>query len=286
MSYWDSLQHHTVLDDLWLSHPRVRERINIRVSGEPGTWTTTWLKNRLQPLLPLERTVSIGCGVGNLERDLIRQGIASQVTGVDVSEPCIQKAVELAREAGFTSQITYECRDAHEWLREASDLAAVFFHGSLHHLDHLDELMRLARRSLRPGGFLFLDEYVGRSRDEWRFRDLLLHNVVYYLLPKSVRRVRRIPAPINHYDPTEAIRSSQIERAVAAHFDVLERRDYGGNLLSVIYGHLWRPSQGSDPADFEKAVAFLLAVEDFLLRHPRLTRSRSYCTVILAQPRA
>ena len=123
MSYWDSLEHHTVLDDMWMSHPRVRERINIRVSGEPGTWTTTWLKNRLQPLLPLGRSVSIGCGVGNLERDLIRQGIVSEVTGIDVSEPCLQKALELAREAGYTSQITYECRDAHDWLRDASDLA-------------------------------------------------------------------------------------------------------------------------------------------------------------------
>jgi 2-polyprenyl-3-methyl-5-hydroxy-6-metoxy-1,4-benzoquinol methylase len=229
--------------------------------------------------------VSIGCGVGNLERDLIRQGIVSEVTGIDVSETCIQKAVELAGEAGYLSQITYECRDAHEWLRGASDLAAVFFHGSLHHLDHLDELLGLARRSLRPDGFLFLDEYVGRSRDEWRLRDLLLHNILYYLLPKSVRRVGRIRAPINYYDPTEAIRSSQIEGAVEAHFEVLERRDYGGNLLSIIYGNLLRPSQGSDPAEFEESVAFLLDVEDVLLRHPRLTRSQSYCTVILAQPR-
>jgi SAM-dependent methyltransferase len=287
LTYWDSIERHTVLDDLWMSHPRVRERINLRVSGDPGTWTTTWMKSRLQPLLPLGRAVSIGCGVGGFERDMVRQGIVSSITGLDLSETCIRKAVELAREAGYGSQIHYESRDAREWLRTASDLDAVFFHASLHHLDRLDELMGLVRRSLRPGGVLFLDEYVGPSRHEWRLRDLVLHNALYYLLPKSVRRVGRIRAPINHEDPTEAVCSSEIERAVAAHFDIRERRDYGGNLLWILYPNLRRPNQtpGSVPEDFEEAVGFLLDAEDVLLRHPRLTRSRSHFTVILAQPR-
>jgi hypothetical protein len=100
-----------------------------------------------------------------------------------------------------------------------------------------------------------------------------------------VRRVGRIRAPLNREDPTEAIRSSQIERAVAAAFEIRERREYGGNLLSIIYPNLRRPSQGSDPADFEESVVFLLDVEDVLLRHPRLTRSQPYSVVILAQPR-
>jgi hypothetical protein len=74
-------------------------------------------------------------------------------------------------------------------------------------------------------------------------------------------------------------------QTLEAGFEILERRDYGGNLLWILYPNLRRPSQGADPADFEKAVSFLLDVEDVLLAHPRLTRTRSHFTVILARPR-
>ena len=285
MSYWDSLGHHIDLDDLWMSHPRVRERINRRVSGDPTVWPTTWMKGRLLDRLPLRRAVSLGCGIGNFERDMVRQEIVDEIVGLDVSPLCIEKAVELAREAGYQSRITYECGDAREWLRTARDLDAVFFHASLHHLDRLPELMGLIQASLRPGGILYIDEYIGPANHEWRVRDLLLHNTLYYLLPKSVRRVGRIRAPINADDPTEGVESSGIVPAIEAGFEILERRDYGGNLLWILYPNLRRPSQGADPVEFEEAVSFLLDVEDVLLAHPRLTRTRSHFTVILARPR-
>jgi SAM-dependent methyltransferase len=286
MTYWDSLDHHMVLDDLWMSHPRVRERINRRVSGDPAVWPTTWMKQRLLGRLPLHRAASLGCGIGNFERDMVRQDIVDEIVGLDISPHCIEKAVGLAREAGYPSRITYECRDAREWLRTARDLDAVFFHASLHHLDRLPELMGLIRESLRPDGILYIDEYIGPANHEWRVRDLLLHNILYYLLPRSVRRVGRIRAPINREDPTEGVESSGIVQAVEAAFEILERRDYGGNLLWILYPNLRRPSQGADPAEHEEAVSFLLDVEDLLLAHPRLTRTRSHFTVILARPRA
>lgn len=287
MDYWDSLDRHTVLDDMWMSHPHVRERINLRVSGDSGVWPTTWLRDRLRDRLPLRRAVSIGCGIGNFERDLVRKEIVEQVVGLDLSPNCIRKAVELARDAGLDSRISYECRDAREWLRTARDLDAVFFHASLHHFDRLEELLGLVRDSLRPEGILYLDEYIGPARDEWRARDLLLHNVLYYLLPRSVRRVGRIRAPINREDPTEAVRSSGIVPALETGFEVLERRDYGGNLLAILYANLRRPDHtpGSPPRDFEEAIEFLLDVEDVLLKHPRVARAGSHHSVILARPR-
>lgn len=285
MSYWDSIDRHTVLDDLWLSHPRVRERLNRRIAGDPAVWPTTWLKERLRGRLPLHRAASLGCGIGNFERDLVSQGIVEEIVGLDLSPTCIETAVGLAREAGAETRISYECRDGRDWLRTARDLDAIFFHASLHHFDRLPELMELVRASLKPGGILYIDEYVGPANNEWRLRDLLLHNVLYYLLPRSVRRVGRIRAPINDEDPTEGVESSRIVPVLEESFEILERRDYGGNLLWILYPNLRRPSQGADPGDFEKAVAFLLDAEDLLLAHPRLTRTRSHFTVILARPR-
>jgi hypothetical protein len=96
-----------------------------------------------------------------------------------------------------------------------------------------------------------------------------------------------IRAPINRQDPTEAINSSQILDSVEKHFDILERRDYGGTLVSVIYPNLRRPNEspGSDPEEFDRAITFLLDLEEWCLRHPRLTRARPYYTAAIAVPR-
>jgi SAM-dependent methyltransferase len=283
--YWDSLDHHTDVSEIWMSHPLVRRRINFRISGDESLWPTAWLASRLRDRAPIGRAASIGCGIGNFERDVVSQGLVARITGVDASPQCVDEATILARRGGLDSRISYQCADAREWLSNASELDAVFFHQSLHHFDRLDHLLELVTAALGPGGVLYLDEYVGPSRDEWRLRHFLLHNLAYQLLPWRVRRARLVRAPVNRQDPTEAINSSQILSSVERHFDILERRDYGGNLVSVIYPNLRRPddSPASAPRAFDQAVATLLNLEDWALRHGRLWSPGSYYTVVIAR---
>ena len=76
---------------------------------------------------------------------------------------------------------------------------------------------------------------------------------------------------------------SGILPAIAREFEILEQRDYGGNLLSVIYANLHRPT-GNPPspqADFDAAIARLLEAEDALLAAGQL----SFHTVVLATPK-
>jgi SAM-dependent methyltransferase len=286
-NYWDSLDKHSLIDEIWMSHRLVRERINRRVSGDPGVWSTTWLRDRIAGRLPLARTMSIGCGTGNFERDIVRLGIVARVTGIELSPICVEVATREAAAAGYSGMIDYRVDDAWKAIEEARDLDAIFFHASLHHFDHLPEMAKLLRAALRPGGLLYLDEYVGPSRDEWRLRDLALLNFLYYRLPRTVRRVGRIRAPVNREDPTEGVESSAILPAIRSEFDILEQRDYGGNLASVIYANLRRPSHvpPSPQEDFDEAIAFLLDVEDLMLAHPRISGAASFHTVLLATPK-
>jgi len=127
-------------------------------------------------------------------------------------------------------------------------------HQSLHHFDRLDELMALVRTALAPKGMLYIDEYIGPSRDEWSWAKLLKPNLVYRLLPRGTRRAKIVRAPINDDDPTEAIRSSQIVRAIERHFAVSQRRNYGGHLLALLY-----PNMNRTAPRFAEAVAQLVA---------------------------
>jgi hypothetical protein len=82
--YWDNVSHHVDYDQNWMAHPLVRAAINQRVSGDPNVWPVTALHRRLGT--PAGPCLSIGCGLGGLERSLIEEGISRDVTGIDISD--------------------------------------------------------------------------------------------------------------------------------------------------------------------------------------------------------
>jgi SAM-dependent methyltransferase len=270
MTYWDNVTHHTDTSDIWMGHPAVRAAINRRVSGNAGEWSVAALAKVLADRLPLESALSIGCGTGGLERSLMEEGIARRITGIDMSEPALEEARRLG------PGIDYHASDARTFL-EGKSFDAIFFHQSLHHFDDLDDLMSRVAGALRPNGILYIDEYVGPSRDEWPWWRLAMPNLVYRGLPAGTRRAKIVRAPINYEDPTEAIRSSQIVDAVTRRFDVVHRRDYGGNLLALLYPNMNRASPR-----FNEAVEQLIRVEDWILAR----RMRSFYTVMLLSSRA
>ena len=290
MGFWDEVAHHVGtahLERFWMTHPAVRLRINRRISGDPHLWPIQWLARQLAGRIPLGNSLSVGCGTGNLERDLVAKGITRRIVGIDVAEAPLAHARQLAREAGLDGAIEYLRADAWSLLPEVTERGgfdSIFFHHSLHHFERPADLLGLARRTLIPGGVLYLDEYVGPSMADWSPRRLLLPNLAYRALPRALRHERTVPAPSNPDDPTESIASAEIMAGVERWFRVLERRDYGGNLLLLVYPELVRPGEAPDgptPEAFDRAVERLLDQEELLLR---LRLTRSFHTVVLAEP--
>lgn len=278
--YWNSVEHHIGaehVDNFWMSHPLIREEINRRVSGRADWWPTTWFRHRFAGRFPFGRALTIGCGTGNLERDIVGQGICSAVEAIDVVEGPLRYAEQQAAAEGLAGSIRYEIADAREYLRSRPrQYDAILFHASLHHFDRVDELMGLVAAALKPDGILYIDEFVGPSMHQWNVFRLFPVNLAYYLLPRGSRRPWLVRTPVNREDPTEAVAAAEILPAVYRHFRVLERRDYGGNLLSIIYANLARSSRLDD------AVRRLIRFENALLR----TGVRPFHTVIVGQPRS
>ena len=61
-------------------------RVNRRISGSDLVWPLPWLQHLLSQELPLAQCVSVGCGLGYVERELITRGIASHIIAVDTAE--------------------------------------------------------------------------------------------------------------------------------------------------------------------------------------------------------
>lgn len=261
----------------WMHEEIVRRYINRSVSGDPHRWPMEWFAERYARQ-PFARGVSLGSGEGALERDIAAKGICCSMVGVDLSPAAVEKAAERAKAAGWQT-IEYQRGDMNQLVLPESHFEIAFFHQSLHHVERLDTCLCAVAAALVPEGLLYLDEYIGPSRGDWRQELIAEAERFYRTLPAAVRRSRRVTLPVDWRDPSEAIRSGEIVASLEKYFEIEERRDYGGNLLSVLYPHLALDSL--EPSDRESLLEGLIAAEEEHLA----TGASSYYSVLVARPR-
>jgi SAM-dependent methyltransferase len=115
------------------------------------TWKFPVMRRWLAGKLPArqKRVLSVGCGSGELERDLERLGFA--VTGIDVSHVMLQTAAR----RGLRRLVE---ADARLLPFSAASFDAVFFPESIGYFE-LEEVMPEARRVLRKAGRLIITAY-------------------------------------------------------------------------------------------------------------------------------
>lgn len=258
----------------WMQHPLVHDYINRSIGGDRAQWPVDWFQGWLRGRR-FGRALSIGCGAGALERDLLLHGLCDSIDAFDGSLVSLSVAQSAAREAGFGGRIRYFAADFNRPVLPRRTYDAVFFHQSAHHVAHLEKLFSAILGALKPGGILYLDEYVGPSRFDWNEARIAPQQAVYRALPAELRTLETMPLPIQADDHSEAVRSSDIEPQLAVGFRTVARRPYGGNLLSILFPYL----HGERLTD--AVVAELIERERAMLR----AGEGSFYSVIVAKPR-
>jgi SAM-dependent methyltransferase len=233
----------------WTELAQVRELINRRVSGDPAVDAYMYfLRTRLSGRLPVDAALTIGCGEGALERGLAGHSFATRHDAIDVAPRAVERAAAAARQAGL-EHLRYRVADADSLELEPSSYDVVLGVQAVHHIEKLEHLFRQAAIALRPGGLLFLDEFVGPSRFQWTSRQLEVVDGILSLLPERFRRSladgrvrRRAHRPtireVRATDPSEAVRSGEIVAVLSESFEVLEVRPYGGTVLHLLLDDL------------------------------------------------
>ena len=232
-SFWDR-EVVTPKHYAWMELPAVREYILRSISGAdyrlwPTDWLLRWLNGRV-----FDRALSIGCGTGALERDLIRKNIARTVDAFDGSTNSLRIARAEAAREGMASRIRYYAADFNEPALPRNTYDAVFIHQAAHHVGKLEKLFRAILRSLKRDGVLYLDEFVGPSRHYWTAETLKPYEELFATFPLESRRYPGVPLPVMYDDPSEATRSDEILPQLRIGFELRETRGYGGNLFSII----------------------------------------------------
>ena len=274
--FWDAGAPGELEDRYWGSQPLVRRAINRRISGDPNRWPMEWFAAKYVPAaLPLG--LSVGCGTGLLERDVFLKGICERLDGIDFSAESIAEARRAAEEAGLARRLDYRVEDINvvKLPRERYDI--VFFHGSLHHIRNVERVLEEVRAALKPGGLLFLDEYMGPSRSEWNDGLWSFARSAFDALPPELKNRPELAIPLPMDDPSESVRSSAILPAVRDLFEVLEDRPYGGNILWFVFPCLDMARMREDET---RALTRLIALEDHLLEKGWV---ESYFRVLVAR---
>ena len=232
-SFWDrevvQKQHSSWLQEWWL-----REYANTLIGGDMPLWPMDWFQRWLHGRT-FERALTIGCGSGALERDLVRRNLVRTIDAFDGSVTSLAIASKLAAAEQMESRIRYFAADFNAPVLPKATYDLVLFQESAHHVLRLEKLFRAVLHALKPDGLVYLDEYIGPSRFEWNEAMMEPYRHIYDTLDPALRAVAKLEVPVMVDDPSEAIRSSEIETQLAVGFDIVERRPYGGNLLSVIY---------------------------------------------------
>jgi len=259
--FWDEGAPGEPEDHYWGAQPVVRRAINRRVTGDPNRWPMEWFRDRYaRP--PLARGLSVGCGSGLLERDALSKGICERLEGIDFSAEAIGRARREAEGAGLSGALAYRVQDVNALSLPRGEYDVVFFHGSLHHVRSVERALTEVHAALKPGGLLYLDEYMGPSRTEWTDSEWGFARSAFDSLGEDLKNRRELAIPLPLDDPLESIRSSAIAPETRRLFRILEDRPYGGNILWFVFPCLDMVRLRQDQTG---ALSRLVALEDHLL---------------------
>jgi len=148
----------------------------------------------------------------------------------------------------------------------------------LHHIKELELVCQAVRTALKPGGWVFFNEYVGANHFAFSERQREVISSAFLLLPAEYRRSFQVehfgkvqhavllpdPAEVVKVDPSEAIRSQDIRRVLNENFMECAFNPCGGNILQFALHGIAGNFVESDPRSMA-LLEMLFQMEDTLI---------------------
>lgn len=263
----------------WLAVPAVQQRFQqLACAGSHHKWWVEYcLGEFLRRPTSSARILSIGCGSGTLERDLFRLNAFSECDAIDIAQGAIDIARREAHLIGAFN-INYHVQDVQKTPLGKNLYDAVWFNGSLHHIKQLELVCEAVRSALKPGGWVFFNEYVGANHFAFSERQRDVIAGAFKLLPPEYRRsfqpehfgkVQQTaqppdPAEVIKVDPSEAIRSQDIRKVLSEYFVECAFNHCGGNILQFALHGIAGNFVETDPRSMA-LLNMLFDIEDTLL---------------------
>jgi SAM-dependent methyltransferase len=281
----------------WYDIPQVAEYVNQKITGSREPFFS-WLQRKYAQV-PFTKGLSVGCGYGNIERELWTNQICREMDCYDISPQAIKQAQEQSLMAlGPHTGLRFHVGNILETRPLVAGYDFVLFWASLHHFTNIEGVLKNASQLLRPGGFCFIYEFIGPSKFQWPSNQLALVNAVLNLIPKEWRIIsardwpkllyglmtlqftysisqrafikRKVTRPYKWAmwlrDPSEAVCSADIPAAIHGcdYFDVVEESPFGGSLLHLLLVDIYHNFMPADKR--QELLRDLIQLEETLER--------------------
>jgi SAM-dependent methyltransferase len=241
------------------------------ITGNRELYWVDWMRQRFFPRGDAGDTLSLGCGAGHLDRIFKRCGFTFRsFTGIDISDVAVAQARALADEIGLAANTRYLAADLNHFELPPRSFDFIFFFQSLHHVEALEHVLGQCQRALRPPGLLLVNEFVGPSRFQWTSQQLEMANALTAALPEELCHdlqrgglkreiVRPTVRQMVAHDPSEAVRSSEIEPLVKTYFEIAGEWSWGGTLNHLVFQNI--------AANFDQANPCHRSIVELLIHH-------------------
>ena len=230
----------------WGDHPTVFRAVMRHVFGSADVDFFSFLKQKY-PGCAQAHALSLCCGDGAFEEQLLQMGVFDRITGLELSPQ------RIAHGQSRMSQCKTDAAGRLNFLQQDVNLGdygeqrfdVVFAKAALHHIENLEQAMQGIQRCLRPGGLLITIDFFGPTRFQWTDAQLQACNSFWSerVAPRlqcdregcAVNAIARptLEAMIK-MDPSEAVRSGELHRMLRDEFDVLEDFALGGTVLHLL----------------------------------------------------
>lgn len=242
-----SQQKETVHYTDWAGHPLIWNKLCEAAFGSASTDVFDYVFQQY-PELAIANGLSLCCGDGSVERDLIRRGLIHKLCGLDLSAARIAaaKAALCLDLPSVNERCHFVQADLNRVPFAAGKFDLVLAKSALHHLEALEAVCEHLANLLRPRGLFVALDFFGPSRFQWTDQQLSLANAFWDKEAPAECRFNKdgaLDAPISRpsldamieMDPSEAIRSGEILAVMNAHFCIERYIPMGGTLLNLIF---------------------------------------------------
>ena len=151
-------------------------------------WCEYWtVEKYLKDEIPFEKCLSICCGFGEVERILAKLNLAKKIIGTDIAPGAIEEANKRAKDESLDT-IEYYVSDLNQEKLPEEEYDIIWANGALHHIRDLDVVIPMLANSLKDGGYLISNEYVGPKYQQLGKRQQEIINAAKHILPIELRQ--------------------------------------------------------------------------------------------------
>ena len=207
-------------------------------------------------------------------------GKFSHIDAYDISKEHVDSAIAAARAKGCDRVIDYRVADVNKIEVHENQYDIVLVEQSLHHFTPLEQVLQKIHTFLKPDGYFVVNEFIGPSRFQWTDRQIQATNGLLAILPvkyrtlwnsRAVKTRAYKPGQLRMLlaDPSEAVESSRILPVLQEHFDIVEVKGFGGNILHLLFDGIAHHFASPD-ADAQDWLSLCFQIEDQFLAGEKL----------------